>query len=28
MEEVLEKCIKPFLLGKTDDQLYSTRKLD
>ena len=22
MEEVLEKCIKPFLLGKTDDQLY------
>lgn len=22
MEEVLEKCIKPFLLGKPDDQLY------
>lgn len=22
MEEVLEKCIKPFLLGKSDDQLY------
>ena len=22
MEEVLEKCIKPFLLGNTDDQLY------
>ncbi len=22
LEEVLEKCIKPFLLGKTDDQLY------
>lgn len=22
MEEVLEKCIKPFLLGKTDEQLY------
>ena len=22
MEEVLEKCIKPFLLGKADDQLY------
>lgn len=22
MEEVFEKCIKPFLLGKTDDQLY------
>ena len=22
MEEVLEKCIKPFLLGKTDDQFY------
>ena len=22
MEEVLEKCIKPFLLGKIDDQLY------
>ena len=22
MEVVLEKCIKPFLLGKTDDQLY------
>ena len=22
LEEVLEKCIKPFLLGKSDDQLY------
>ena len=22
MEEVLEKCIKPFLLGKSDDNLY------
>ncbi len=22
MEEVLEKCIKPFLLDKTDDKLY------
>ena len=22
LEEVLEKCIKPFLLGKTDEQLY------
>ena len=22
MEEVLEKCIKPFYFGKTDDQLY------